>query len=148
MVRKSPRLEQAPITAIAGLIMIFRLWCLEWPEARGLEAARGFIHQRHLAAYQMLDAADLHGFHGQTLAHDPGGRGTHQLGDGRVLAQRIGKPVAWDFRSKDVVQGAPLAPFFHFACAQWAGLNASVAFLNLGGVGNLTWLDPRCAAPE
>ena len=123
----------------------------KWPEAQGLEAARGLIHQRHLEAYQMLDAADLYGFHGQTLAHDPGGRGTHQLGDGQVLAQRLGKPVAWDFRSKDVAlggQGAPLAPFFHFACAQWAGLDAPVAFLNLGGVGNLTWLDPRCAAPE
>ena len=123
----------------------------KWPEAQGLEAARGLIHQRHLEAYQMLDAADLYGFHGQTLAHDPGGRGTHQLGDGQVLAQRLGKPVVWDFRSKDVAlggQGAPLAPFFHFACAQWAGLDVPVAFLNLGGVGNLTWLNPSCAAPE
>ena len=123
----------------------------KWPEAQGLETARGLIHQRHLEAYQMLDVAELYGFHGQTLAHDPKGRGTHQLGDGQVLAQRLGKPVAWDFRSKDVAlggQGAPLAPFFHFACAQWAGLDAPVAFLNLGGVGNLTWLDPRCAAPE
>ena len=123
----------------------------KWPEAQGLETARGLIHQRHLEAYQMLDAAELYGFHGQTLAHDPRGRGTHQLGDGHVLAQRLGKPVVWDFRSKDVAlggQGAPLAPFFHFACAQWAGLNTPVAFLNLGGVGNLTWLNPSCAAPE
>ena len=107
----------------------------KWPEAQGLETARGLIHQRHLEAYQMLDAAELYGFHGQTLAHDPGGRGTHQLGDGQVLAQRLGKPVAWDFRSKDVAlggQGAPLAPFFHFACAQWAGLDAPVAFFKLG----------------
>ena len=29
---------------------------------------------------------DLIGFHGQTLAHDPRGRGTHQAGSGEVLA--------------------------------------------------------------
>ena len=45
-------------------------------------------------------------------------------------------------------QGAPLAPFFHFACARWIGAAAPVAFLNLGGVGNLTWLDPRAPAPD
>ena len=60
-------------------------------------------------------------------------------------------PVVWDFRSDDVKmggEGAPLAPFFHFACARWAGLTAPVAFLNLGGVGNLTWVDPAAPAPE
>jgi anhydro-N-acetylmuramic acid kinase len=41
-----------------------------------------------------------------------------------------------------------LAPFFHFACAKWAGATEPVAFLNLGGVGNLTWVDPSCPTPE
>jgi len=60
-------------------------------------------------------------------------------------------PVVWDFRSADIRlggEGAPLAPFFHFACAKWIGAEAPLAFLNLGGVGNLTWLDPRRARPE
>jgi anhydro-N-acetylmuramic acid kinase len=55
----------------------------------------------------------------------------------------------WDFRSADVGlggEGAPLAPAFHFACARRlraAGASdGPVAFLNLGGVGNLTWVDP------
>ncbi len=71
-----------------------------------------------------LHGADLVGFHGQTLAHDPGGRGTHQAGDGEVLAEVLGLPVVWDFRTADVDlggQGAPLAPFYHFACARRIG---------------------------
>ncbi|SLN17274.1 anhydro-N-acetylmuramic acid kinase [Pseudooctadecabacter jejudonensis] len=99
--------------------------------------------------------ADLVGFHGQTLAHDPGGRGTHQAGDGAELARALGKPVVWDFRSADVMmggQGAPLAPFYHFALAQHLarhlGADAPLAMLNLGGVGNLTWIDPAASAPE
>ncbi|MEM8851571.1 MAG: anhydro-N-acetylmuramic acid kinase, partial [Pseudomonadota bacterium] len=55
------------------------------------------------------------------------------------------KPVVWDFRTADVRlggEGAPLAPAYHFACAKWLGADAPVAFLNLGGVGNLTWVDP------
>lgn len=97
----------------------------------------------------------LIGFHGQTLAHDPNGmhgvRRTHQAGDGAVLAEVLGHPVVWDFRSMDVEmggQGAPLVPFFHFACAIWAGLTEPCAFLNLGGVGNVTWLDPRLPGPD
>jgi anhydro-N-acetylmuramic acid kinase len=59
--------------------------------------------------------------------------------------------VVWDFRTADVGmggQGAPLAPFYHFACAKWMGATEPLAFLNLGGVGNLTYVDPRHHAPE
>jgi hypothetical protein len=59
--------------------------------------------------------------------------------------------VIWDFRSTDVEmggQGAPLAPFYHWACARHVGAAGPVAFLNLGGVGNITWTDPRAVAPE
>jgi anhydro-N-acetylmuramic acid kinase len=57
--------------------------------------------------------------------------------------------VIWDFRSTDVEmggQGAPLAPFYHWACARQVGAEGPVAFLNLGGVGNITWTDPRACA--
>lgn len=93
----------------------------------------------------------LVGFHGQTLAHDPKGRGTLQAGDGALLADLIERPVAWDFRSADVKlggEGAPLAPFYHHALARHVGETEPVAFLNLGGVGNLTWVDPSRDAPE
>ena len=45
-------------------------------------------------------------------------------------------------------QGAPLAPFFHFACAKWIKASQPIAFLNLGGVGNITWIDPDFDKPE
>ena len=121
-----------------------------WPGEDGVEAAAELVETAHAEALADFDC-DLIGFHGQTLAHDPGGRGTHQAGDGAVLAEVLGKSVVWDFRSMDVElggQGAPLAPFFHFACVRWIGATAPVAFLNLGGVGNLTWLDPSKETAE
>lgn len=117
-----------------------------WQGADGVEAVAEGVEAAHAAVLGLFDGAELVGFHGQTLAHDPGGRGTHQAGSGAVLAQVLGLPVVWDFRSADVRlggQGAPLAPFFHFACAKYIGAEVPIAFLNLGGVGNLTWVDPR-----
>ncbi|WP_045390190.1 anhydro-N-acetylmuramic acid kinase [Falsirhodobacter sp. alg1] len=114
-------------------------------------AAAQVVEAAHIEVLAKFPQADIIGFHGQTLAHDPAGRGTLQTGSGQVLSAALGRPVVWDFRSADVAaggQGAPLAPFFHFACAQWANEAAPVAILNLGGVGNVTWLDPRHAAPE
>ena len=119
------------------------------------EAAR-LVEDSHADLARQFPQAQVVGFHGQTLAHDPRGRGTHQAGSGADLARAIGRPVVWDFRSEDVRQGgegAPLVPFFHWACAEWAvGQGhlppAPVAFLNLGGVGNISWVDPRASAPE
>ncbi|MCB2137148.1 MAG: anhydro-N-acetylmuramic acid kinase [Rhodobacteraceae bacterium] len=123
-----------------------------WPGDAGVDAAAGVVEDAHVSVLATLvGIADVIGFHGQTLAHDPAGRGTHQAGDGAALARRLDRPVVWDFRSNDVAlggQGAPLAPFFHFAAARWAGFRDPVAFLNLGGVGNLTWLDPSQPGPD
>jgi len=122
----------------------------QW-EGDAVEAAARVVEDAHVEVLEQFHSADLIGFHGQTLAHDPGGRGTLQAGSGAALSQRLGLPVAWDFRSEDVRQGgqgAPLAPFFHFAAARWADETMPLAFLNLGGVGNVTWLDPRHSVPE
>ncbi len=121
-----------------------------WP-GEDLAEAEAVLRHAHVELLSGLKGAGLVGFHGQTLAHEPRGRGTHQLGDGAALAEALGLPVVWDFRSADVAlggEGAPLAPFYHFACARWIGARAPLCFLNLGGVGNLTWVDPRRAAPE
>ena len=123
----------------------------KWADEEGLERARALVHHKHLQVLSQFPRAALFGFHGQTLAHDPKSQRTHQLGDGQALADALGLPVAWDFRSADVGlggQGAPLAPFFHFACAKWIAANAPLAILNLGGVGNLTWIDPSKTKPE
>lgn len=133
--------ERATLRAALGL----------WPGDPGVEAAAEVVETAHAEVMSRLTGAEIAGFHGQTLAHDPQGRGTHQAGSGQVLAQVLGVPVVWDFRSADVAlggQGAPLAPFWHFACARWIGADQPLAFLNLGGVGNLTWVDPRQAGPE
>lgn len=121
-----------------------------WPDDDVAEAAR-VVHLAHEDVLGRFSGADLIGFHGQTVAHDPSGRGTHQVADGSALAQRMGVPVVWDFRSADVAlggQGAPLASFYHFALAQESGAKEAVGFLNMGGVGNLTWVNPTASGPE
>ncbi|AUH34883.1 anhydro-N-acetylmuramic acid kinase [Paracoccus tegillarcae] len=128
----------------------------QWQDGEGVAEAAAISQASHAALAHDFPEAELIGYHGQTLAHDPHGRGTHQAGDGAALARAVGRRVVWDFRSEDVRQGgegAPLAPFFHWACADWAVGQGHlrpmpVAFLNLGGVGNITWVDPAATAPE
>ena len=106
---------------------------------RHAEAVEGFLGEQGIDR----DAVDLVGFHGQTVFHDPARRLTVQLGDGAALAERLRIPVAWDFRAADVAaggEGAPLAPVYHRALAETAGLEGPVAFLNVGGVANVTWI--------
>ncbi|WBU65078.1 anhydro-N-acetylmuramic acid kinase [Paracoccus aerodenitrificans] len=127
-----------------------------WPGDDGVTEAAALSVAAHAALAADFPEAELIGYHGQTLAHDPGGRGTHQAGSGAELARQTGRRVVWDFRTEDVRQGgqgAPLAPFFHWACADWAIREGRmeavpVVFLNLGGVGNLTWVDPAAGGPE
>ena len=81
------------------------------------------------------------GFHGHTILHCPAERRTWQIGDGALLAYRLGLDVVADFRSADVAaggEGAPLAPLFHAALA--ATLPKPLAVLNIGGVANVTWI--------
>jgi anhydro-N-acetylmuramic acid kinase len=122
----------------------------QWDGPAVADAAR-VVLDAHADLLSRFPDVDLVGFHGQTLAHDPHGRGTHQAGDGAVLAHRLRRPVVWDFRTADVRlggEGAPLAPFYHFALAHHIGAELPIALLNLGGVGNLTWIDPRHDRPE
>ena len=122
-----------------------------WPGAAPVAEAARVVEQAHGEILGGFEGVELVGFHGQTLAHDPKGQGTHQAGDGQALADALGLPVVWDFRTNDVAlggEGAPLAPFFHFALARHIGATRPIAFLNLGGVGNLTWIDPTKAQPQ
>lgn len=122
-----------------------------WPGEGGVEAAAEVVEIAHAEVMAGFDRIDIAGFHGQTLAHDPDNRRTHQAGSGAVLADALGVPVVWDFRSADMAlggQGAPLAPFYHFALARHIGAREPLVLLNLGGVGNVTWVDPVQPAPE
>jgi anhydro-N-acetylmuramic acid kinase len=85
---------------------------------------------------------DLIGLHGQTVYHRPERRFTRQLGQGQRMADRLGIDVVDGFRLADVAQGghgAPLAPLYHAALA--TDLEQPLMVLNLGGVGNITYLD-------
>ncbi len=119
-----------------------------WQGAPGVAEAAEVVEAAHVRLLSRFPDAEVVGFHGQTLAHDPAGGRTHQAGDGARLAEALQVPVVWDFRTADVTlggEGAPLAPAFHHACARWIEAREPVAFLNLGGVGNLTWVDPALA---
>jgi len=96
----------------------------------------------HVQAVEALGCpADLVGFHGQTILHQPQHRRTWQIGDAAVLARRLGVAVVHDFRSADVAaggHGAPLVPVYHAALA--VNLAKPLAVLNIGGVANVTWI--------
>ncbi len=95
-------------------------------------------------------AVDAIGSHGQTVRHLPraatgGDAFTLQIGSAAILAERTGIAVVSDFRVRDAAaggEGAPLVPL-----ADWwlfRSERESRALLNLGGMGNLTYL-PRGA---
>jgi anhydro-N-acetylmuramic acid kinase len=86
---------------------------------------------------------DLVGFHGQTLLHRPERKLSVQIGDPQVIADGLGVSVVAQMRQDDLLaggQGAPLVPAYHAALAEKIGLGGPMAFLNLGGVANLTWI--------
>jgi anhydro-N-acetylmuramic acid kinase len=104
------------------------------------ETVEDFLRTEH------IDRTDVSivGFHGQTVLHRPAARLTVQIGDGLMLACRIGIPVAHDFRAADVAaggQGAPLVPVFHQALARELDRVHPIAVLNVGGVANVTFVD-------
>ena len=103
--------------------------------------AEAVIKIRDETLRQLGEGTELLGFHGQTILHRPAEGRTWQVGDAGLLARMTGISVAYDFRSADVAaggQGAPLVPIAHAALA--AGLPKPLAVLNLGGVGNVTYI--------
>lgn len=104
-------------------------------------SARAVTEQAGLA----LEAVDAIASHGQTIGHFPELRATLQIGDPSVIAERTGRTTVADFRPRDLAaggEGAPLAPFLHFALL--ADTAESRLVLNLGGIANVTWLPAGC----
>lgn len=113
------------------------------------KAAERAMTLAHVAAIMDLLAEnpnakpEIVGFHGQTILHEPEKAVTIQIGDAALLAKETGIDVVYDFRSLDVAaggQGAPLVPLYHKALIAGAGQALPVALLNIGGVGNITWI--------
>lgn len=83
------------------------------------------------------------GCHGQTIRHMPEQGYTVQLNAPALLAELTGIRIVADFRSRDVAaggQGAPLVPAFH--AAVFADTELVRVILNLGGMSNVTLLEP------
>ena len=106
-----------------------------------------FITNEHYLALKdlnIVETADLIGFHGQTIYHDPTTKRSIQLGDPQKLANIFNKSVIFNFRSNDLElggQGAPLAPIYHKFIIKKFKLDLPSCILNIGGVSNLTYWD-------
>ena len=100
---------------------------------------------------------DLVGCHGQTLYHQ--GRrapflgfelaATWQIGEGAILAARLGVPVVSDFRPADIAcggQGAPLVPFLDYLFYRDNRVGRIVQ--NIGGIANLTAIPSNASTGE
>lgn len=128
-----------------------RDWNWQGPQPQEVfDAAKQVIVETHMEAWRDLLAQsgarkiDLVGVHGQTVLHKSASRdaagATLQLIDAENLQAAFERPLAFDFRTKDVAsggQGAPLAPVYHQALLRPLG-GSSAAVLNLGGVANIT----------
>lgn len=137
------------------------------PDELHLSALAGNRIARHYAevVHDLLLQSGLHahdisavGAHGQTVRHRPlafdGDAAkqqaavgyTLQLNNPSLLAELTGIDVVADFRSRDLAaggQGAPLVPAFHHGV--FAQPDACVAVLNIGGISNISVLQPGAA---
>lgn len=103
-----------------------------------------------------LETVDLISSHGQTIWHEPvvessriyDRPNTMQIGDVAVLAERTGKTVIGDFRTRDMAaggQGAPLVPFADQLLFQSEFVGRIL--LNIGGIANMTVM-PRLGSDQ
>ncbi|CAN7221410.1 anhydro-N-acetylmuramic acid kinase [Knoellia sp. LjRoot47] len=110
---------------------------------------------QHFAAVA-ASVADEHGgvdavsSHGQTTYHwveDGHALGTMQIGQPAWIAERLDLPVVSDLRARDVAaqgHGAPLVPLLDVLALAGAGdTDEVVAALNLGGISNMTRVEPQ-----
>ncbi|WP_134500063.1 anhydro-N-acetylmuramic acid kinase [Microvirga pakistanensis] len=122
----------------------------ERAQSEPLEDLERAVTQAHIAAIRRfmdetgISSRDvsLVGFHGQTVYHRPEIRFTRQLGIGALVARELGIDTVYRFRHADVAsggEGAPFVPLYHRALA--SRLPQPVMILNLGGVGNVTYID-------
>lgn len=116
--------------------------------ANAVEKARQSGAAKHL---------ELVGCHGQTIYHQGQPQSylgkptacTWQIGEGAVVAARLGVPVVSDFRPADMAaggKGAPLVPFLDYVV--FRDRRAGRIVQNLGGIANLTAIPAGAAAQD
>lgn len=93
------------------------------------------------------DQIDFIASHGQTIWHQPIADEDHvestlQIGEAAVIAYEHNCQVISNFRVMDMAaggQGAPLVPYSEYVL--YSQENKNICLLNLGGIGNITWLN-------
>ena len=104
-----------------------------------------------------LRKIDLIGSHGQTIRHLPNivdfcgkkVRGTLQIAEPSVIANKTDIMTVADFRSADMAvggEGAPLCPLGHYHLFRDEIFSRGI--LNIGGMANLTVLPRRCKTDD
>ena len=101
------------------------------------------MEQLLAVAHAPASAVDFIALHGQTVWHEPP-LVSWQLGEPAVLAERFGRPVVNNFRSRDVAaggQGAPLVPAADVLL--FGATDGPRVLLNIGGMANVTYVGRR-----
>ncbi|MCW6667338.1 anhydro-N-acetylmuramic acid kinase AnmK [Aerococcaceae bacterium NML190938] len=106
-------------------------------------AVRSIKERNHLSD----EAIDFVATHGQTVYHLPNPaanevKSTLQIGEAAVIAYQHNVKVIHNFRVMDVAaggEGAPLVPFSEKIL--YGKPNKKIVLQNIGGIGNLTYLD-------
>jgi anhydro-N-acetylmuramic acid kinase len=104
-----------------------------------------------------IQKIDLIGSHGQTIRHLPQItnfcgkeiKGTLQIAEPSVIANKTGITTVGDFRLADMAvggEGAPLCPLAHYCL--FKDKNFSRGILNIGGMVNLTVLPRKCKTED
>jgi len=89
---------------------------------------------------------DLIGFHGQTILHKPKEGYSIQIGNSHLLSKMTNKIVVSNFRENDILHGgngAPLVPLYHKLLSSKIKLNFPLAFINIGGISNITYIENK-----
>lgn len=91
------------------------------------------------------------GSHGQTIRHRPQQAlpFSIQIGDPSTIAALTNITTVADFRRKDIAcggEGAPLAPGFHRHVFHHESRNRAI--VNIGGIGNITWLPSKASEQQ
>ncbi|MBP5399219.1 MAG: anhydro-N-acetylmuramic acid kinase [Alphaproteobacteria bacterium] len=83
---------------------------------------------------------DVIGFAGHTICHRPMEKYTHQIGDGKLLAQLLGIDTVSNFRKADILnggQGAPFSPIYYEALTTKEARPHAV--IDIGGTTDISW---------
>lgn len=83
---------------------------------------------------------DIIGFSGHTIFHDPLNNYTHQIGDGKLLAELTGIQTVSKFRKADIMSGgagAPFTPVYYEALSR--GMDRPLAVVDIGATSAVVW---------